>query len=123
MAKITHVALSTQDVDKTAAFYINVFEMKEIARIDSQQRRGQVQRPRPRHGRRVGNRLGGDLRLPRLGIPEDTGRRARWPGSRAGRAGLAGPEHLEGDVVPEHPITLPLRLVEELVGRRLLRKG
>jgi glyoxylase I family protein len=34
MAKIKHIALSTQDVDKTAAFYVNVFGMKEIARID-----------------------------------------------------------------------------------------
>jgi len=35
MAKIKHIALSTQDVDKTAKFYIDVFGMKEIARIDS----------------------------------------------------------------------------------------
>jgi glyoxylase I family protein len=40
MAKIKHIALSTQDVDKTAAFYINVFGMKEIARIDSPNARG-----------------------------------------------------------------------------------
>ena len=31
MAKIKHIALSTQDVDKTAKFYIDVFGMKEIA--------------------------------------------------------------------------------------------
>ena len=35
MAKIKHIALSTQDVDKTAKFYIDVFGMKEIAKIDS----------------------------------------------------------------------------------------
>src|SRR5262249_35847703 len=35
MPKIKHIALSTQDVDKTAKFYIDVFGMKEIARIDS----------------------------------------------------------------------------------------
>jgi glyoxylase I family protein len=33
--KIKHIALSTQDVDKTAKFYIDVFGMKEIAKIDS----------------------------------------------------------------------------------------
>ena len=40
MAKIKHIALSTQDVDKTAAFYVNVFGMKQIARIDSPNARG-----------------------------------------------------------------------------------
>jgi catechol 2,3-dioxygenase-like lactoylglutathione lyase family enzyme len=40
MAKIKHIALSTQDVDKTAKFYIDVFGMKEIARIDSPNARG-----------------------------------------------------------------------------------
>src|SRR5215510_3300445 len=40
MPKIKHIALSTQDVDKTAKFYIDVFGMKEIARIDSAGARG-----------------------------------------------------------------------------------
>jgi glyoxylase I family protein len=40
MPKIKHIALSTQDVDKTAKFYIDVFGMKEIARIDSPGARG-----------------------------------------------------------------------------------
>src|SRR3984893_15976497 len=40
MAKIKHIALSTQDVDKTAAFYVNVFGMKESDRIDSPNARG-----------------------------------------------------------------------------------
>ena len=40
MAKIKHIALSTQDVDKTAKFYIDVFGMKEIARIDGPAARG-----------------------------------------------------------------------------------
>ncbi|HEX7788699.1 MAG TPA: VOC family protein [Methylomirabilota bacterium] len=40
MAKIKHIALSTQDVDRTAKFYIDVFGMKEIARIDSPGARG-----------------------------------------------------------------------------------
>ena len=35
MPKIKHIAISTQDVDKTARFYIDVFGMKEIARVDS----------------------------------------------------------------------------------------
>jgi glyoxylase I family protein len=34
MSKLKHIALSTQDVDRTARFYIEVFGMKEIARID-----------------------------------------------------------------------------------------
>src|SRR5215467_14561533 len=40
MAKIKHIALSTQDPDKTARFYIDVFGMKEIAKIDSPNARG-----------------------------------------------------------------------------------
>jgi len=35
MAKIKHIALSTQDPDKTAKFYIDVFGMKEIGRIEN----------------------------------------------------------------------------------------
>ena len=35
MPKIKHIALSTQDVDGTAKFYMDVFGMKEIAKIDS----------------------------------------------------------------------------------------
>jgi glyoxylase I family protein len=40
MPKIKHIALSTQDVDGTARFYIDVFGMKQIARIDSPGARG-----------------------------------------------------------------------------------
>ena len=40
MPKIKHIALSTQDVEKTARFYIDVFGMKEIARIDDPGTRG-----------------------------------------------------------------------------------
>ncbi len=40
MAKIKHIALSTQDVDATAAFYVNVFGLKQIARIDNPNARG-----------------------------------------------------------------------------------
>jgi len=40
MPKIKHIALSTQDVDKTARFYIDVFGMKEIGKIDSPSARG-----------------------------------------------------------------------------------
>ena len=35
MAKIKHIAISTQDVDKTARFYIDVFGLKEIAKLNS----------------------------------------------------------------------------------------
>ena len=34
MPKIKHIAISTQDVDATAKFYIDVFGMKEIAKLD-----------------------------------------------------------------------------------------
>ena len=34
MPKIKHIALSTQDVDGTAKFYMDVFGMKEIAKLD-----------------------------------------------------------------------------------------
>ena len=40
MPKIKHIALSTQDPDATAKFYIDVFGMKEIGKIDSQGARG-----------------------------------------------------------------------------------
>jgi catechol 2,3-dioxygenase-like lactoylglutathione lyase family enzyme len=34
MAKIRHIALATQDPEKTARFYVDVFGLKEIGRID-----------------------------------------------------------------------------------------
>ena len=40
MPKIKHIALSTQDVEKTARFYIDVFGMKEIGKIDDPGTRG-----------------------------------------------------------------------------------
>lgn len=35
MAKIKHIAISTQDPEATAKFYIEVFGMREIAKINS----------------------------------------------------------------------------------------
>jgi len=35
MAKIKHIAIATQDPDKTAQFYIDVFGLREIAKINS----------------------------------------------------------------------------------------
>ncbi len=35
MAKIRHIAISTQDVEKTARFYIDVFGLKEIGKVDA----------------------------------------------------------------------------------------
>jgi glyoxylase I family protein len=35
MAKIKHIALSTQDPEKTARFYADVFGMKQVGRVDS----------------------------------------------------------------------------------------
>jgi catechol 2,3-dioxygenase-like lactoylglutathione lyase family enzyme len=40
MPKIKHIAMSTQDVDRTAKFYIDVFGMKEIAKLDGPGARG-----------------------------------------------------------------------------------
>ena len=40
MPKIKHIAISTQDVDKTAKFYIEVFGMKEVGKIDSMGAKG-----------------------------------------------------------------------------------
>jgi len=35
MPKIKHIAIATQDVDKTARFYVEVFGLQEIAKIDN----------------------------------------------------------------------------------------
>ena len=35
MAKIRHIALSTPDPDKTAKFYVDVFGLKQIGRVDN----------------------------------------------------------------------------------------
>ena len=35
MPKIKHIALATNDADRTAKFYMDVFGLKQIARIDS----------------------------------------------------------------------------------------
>jgi len=40
MPKLKHIALSTQDVEATARFYIDVFGMVEIAKIDDPGTRG-----------------------------------------------------------------------------------
>ena len=40
MPKIKHIAISCQDVDKTAKFYIEVFGMKEVGKVDSMGARG-----------------------------------------------------------------------------------
>ncbi|HXJ78276.1 MAG TPA: VOC family protein [Candidatus Methylomirabilis sp.] len=40
MPKIKHIALSTQDVEVTARFYIEVFGMKEVGKIDDPGTRG-----------------------------------------------------------------------------------
>ena len=40
MPKIKHIALSTQDVEQTAQFYIEVFGMKEVGKIDDPGTRG-----------------------------------------------------------------------------------
>jgi catechol 2,3-dioxygenase-like lactoylglutathione lyase family enzyme len=40
MPKIKHIAISTQDVDKTASFYKDVFGLKEIGKLDGPNARG-----------------------------------------------------------------------------------
>jgi glyoxylase I family protein len=35
MAKIRHIAISTQDPDATAKFYVDVFGLKQVGRVDS----------------------------------------------------------------------------------------
>jgi catechol 2,3-dioxygenase-like lactoylglutathione lyase family enzyme len=35
MPKIKHIAIATQDADKTAKFYIEVFGMQEVGKIDN----------------------------------------------------------------------------------------
>ena len=40
MPKIKHIAISTQDVDATARFYIDVFGLKEVGKVDSPGARG-----------------------------------------------------------------------------------
>lgn len=40
MARIKHIAISSQDVDATARFYVDVMGLKEVAKIDSAGARG-----------------------------------------------------------------------------------
>jgi glyoxylase I family protein len=40
MPKIKHIAISTQDVDATARFYIEVFGLREVGKVDSPGARG-----------------------------------------------------------------------------------
>ena len=40
MAKIKHIAISTQDVEETARFYIEVFGLREVGKVDSPGARG-----------------------------------------------------------------------------------
>src|SRR5215471_9523212 len=40
MPKIKHIAISTQDVDATARFYIDVFGLEEVGKVDSPGARG-----------------------------------------------------------------------------------
>ena len=40
MPKIKHIAISTQDVDATARFYMEVFGMREVGKVDSHGARG-----------------------------------------------------------------------------------
>ena len=40
MPKIKHIAISCQDVDATAKFYIEVFGMKEVGKVESMGARG-----------------------------------------------------------------------------------
>ena len=35
MTKLNHIAIATQDPDKTAEFFKNVFDLQEVGRVDS----------------------------------------------------------------------------------------
>ena len=40
MPQIKHIAIATQDPDRTTTFYIDVFGMTEIAKLDSPNAKG-----------------------------------------------------------------------------------
>ena len=40
MAKIKHIAIATQEPDKTARFYKEVFDLQEVGRVDSPRAEG-----------------------------------------------------------------------------------
>lgn len=40
MAKIKHIALATQDVEKTANFYKEVFDLEEVGNVDNENAEG-----------------------------------------------------------------------------------
>ncbi|PKB80063.1 MAG: hypothetical protein BZY88_10130, partial [SAR202 cluster bacterium Io17-Chloro-G9] len=40
MPKIKHIAIATQDAEKTAKFYKEVFDLREIAQLDSANAKG-----------------------------------------------------------------------------------
>jgi len=40
MAQIKHIAIATQDADKTAAFYKEVFGLREIAKLENPNAKG-----------------------------------------------------------------------------------
>ena len=40
MAKIKHIAIATQDPDKTAGFYKEVFDLQEVGRVDNDNAEG-----------------------------------------------------------------------------------
>ena len=40
MAKIKHIAIATQDPDKTAGFYKGVFDLQEVGRVDNDNAEG-----------------------------------------------------------------------------------
>ena len=40
MAKIKHIAISTQDVEATARFYKDVFGLQEVGKVDTRERAG-----------------------------------------------------------------------------------
>ena len=40
MSKIKHIAIATQDPDKTAGFYKDVFDLQEVGRVDNENAEG-----------------------------------------------------------------------------------
>jgi catechol 2,3-dioxygenase-like lactoylglutathione lyase family enzyme len=100
MAKLKHIALSTQDVEKTAGFYMEVFGMKEIAKIDATGHAGRLP-DRRRHQPRELNfkkdtAAGGGAR--QKGTGDSITSASKWTSTSLGRGPRSSARERRGDV-------------------------
>ncbi len=51
MAKIKHIAIATQDPDKTARFYKEVFDLQEVGKVSGENAEGLLPERRQREHR------------------------------------------------------------------------